>query len=54
MAERVVVECPSCFAKLALADESKLGRKIRCSKCAEVFVGRGQVSFGQFVKLHIL
>lgn len=38
MAERVVVECPSCFSKLALADESKLGRQIRCSKCAEVFV----------------
>ncbi len=38
MSDRVVVECPSCFAKLTLSDESKLGRKIRCSKCAEVFV----------------
>lgn len=38
MSERVVVECPSCFAKLALADDSKLGKKLRCPKCSEVFV----------------
>ena len=38
MASRVVVECPSCMARLALPDESKLGKKIRCTKCSEVFV----------------
>ncbi len=35
---KVSVECPGCFAKLNLADRSKLGKKIKCPKCAEVFV----------------
>ncbi len=38
MADRVIVVCSSCSAKLALPDESKLGKKIRCPKCSEVFV----------------
>lgn len=43
MSERVVVECPNCFAKLALADETKLGRKLRCKKCSEVFVAESSM-----------
>ena len=35
---KVSVECPGCFAKLNLPDRSKLGKKIKCPKCAEVFV----------------
>ncbi len=37
MAGKISVECPSCLAKLNLADSSKLGKKIRCPKCTEVF-----------------
>ncbi len=35
---KVSVECPGCFAKLNLADRNKLGKRIKCPKCAEVFV----------------
>ena len=35
---KVSIECPGCFAKLNLPDRSKLGKKIKCPKCAEVFV----------------
>lgn len=35
---KVSIECPGCLAKLNLADRSKLGKKIKCPKCAEVFV----------------
>ena len=35
---KVSVECPGCFAKLNLPDRSKLGKKIKCPKCAEIFV----------------
>ena len=38
MANRVVVQCPSCSTKLSISDTSKLGKKIRCSKCSEIFV----------------
>ena len=38
MADRILIQCPGCSAKLAISDESKLGKKIRCSKCSEVFV----------------
>ena len=38
MASRVTVECPSCEAKLNLPDASKVGKKIKCPKCSEVFV----------------
>lgn len=34
----VKVTCSHCFATLKLADASKLGRKLKCPKCAEVFV----------------
>ena len=37
MAGKISVECPSCLAKLSLSDSSKLGKKIRCPKCTEVF-----------------
>jgi hypothetical protein len=35
---KVTLECPGCAAKLNLPDESRLGKKIRCPKCSEVFV----------------
>ena len=38
MAGKVSIECPACAAKLNLSDSSKLGKKIRCPKCSEVFV----------------
>ena len=40
MADRILVICPGCSAKLAVSDASKLGKKIRCSKCSEVFVAK--------------
>lgn len=40
MAARVSVSCPGCLAKLNLPDESKLGKKIRCPKCSDVFVAK--------------
>jgi zinc-ribbon domain len=40
MAARVSIECPGCSARLNLADASKLGKKIKCPKCAEVFVAK--------------
>lgn len=38
MADRISISCPSCGAGLKLADASRLGKKIKCPKCAEVFV----------------
>lgn len=38
MTDRIPVQCSSCNARLSVADESKLGKKIRCPKCSEVFV----------------
>lgn len=38
MSHRVQVECPNCESPLTLTDESKLGRKVRCPECSEVFV----------------
>lgn len=40
MAGRISVECPGCLAKLNLADSSKLGKKIKCPKCSDVFVAK--------------
>lgn len=40
MADRILVVCTGCSAKLAVSDASKLGKKIRCSKCSEVFVAK--------------
>lgn len=38
MADRIVVQCPGCSAKLKILDERKLGKTIRCPKCAETFL----------------
>lgn len=38
MAGRISVSCPGCLAKLNLSDSSKLGKKIKCPKCSDVFV----------------
>jgi hypothetical protein len=38
MPARITIACEHCGAKLALADDSKLGKKIKCPKCSEVFV----------------
>lgn len=38
MAGRISVECPGCLAKLNLPDSSKLGKKIKCPKCSDIFV----------------
>ena len=46
MADRILVMCPGCSAKLAVSDASKLGKKIRCSKCSEVFVAKAASSSG--------
>ena len=46
MADRILIQCPGCSAKLAISDESKLGKKIRCSKCSEVFVAKALNSVG--------
>lgn len=39
---RIAVECTHCGAKLNLADESKLGKKIKCPKCSETFVASSE------------
>jgi hypothetical protein len=38
MADRISVECPGCLAKVTLPDSSKLGKKVKCPKCSDVFV----------------
>ena len=38
MAGKISIECPECDSKLSLADSSKLGKKIKCPKCGEIFV----------------
>ena len=38
MARKISIECPECSAKLNLSDSSKLGKKIKCPKCSEIFV----------------
>lgn len=38
MADRISVSCPECSTKLVISDDSKLGKKIRCPKCSQVFV----------------
>jgi hypothetical protein len=35
---RVSVQCPGCLAKLNLPDDSKIGKKIKCPKCSDIFV----------------
>src|SRR5262245_53612701 len=46
MADRILIQCPGCSAKLAISDASKLGKKIRCSKCSEVFVAKAASASG--------
>lgn len=41
MAGKVSVECPACTARLNLS-EDKVGKKVRCPKCAEVFQAEPQ------------
>lgn len=38
MPARITIACEHCGAKLTLADDSKIGKKIKCPKCSEVFV----------------
>ncbi len=38
MAGKISFECPGCSAKLSVGDRSKLGKKIKCPKCQEVFL----------------
>lgn len=40
MAGKISIQCPGCLAKLNLADSSKLGKKIRCPKCSDIFVAK--------------
>jgi len=40
MAAKVSIQCPGCLAKLNLADSSKLGKKIKCPKCSDIFVAK--------------
>ena len=44
MSDKIFIQCPGCSAKFAISDESKLGKKIRCSKCSEVFVAKSSGS----------
>ncbi len=44
MSERIVIQCPSCEAKFAVSDESRLGKTLQCSKCAERFVAKAMGS----------
>ena len=37
MAGKISFACPGCSAKFSVTDKSKLGKKIRCPKCQEVF-----------------
>ncbi len=46
MADRILIQCPGCSTKFAISDESKLGKKIRCSKCSEMFVAKAIKSSG--------
>ncbi len=54
MSDRIIIQCPGCSAKLAISDAGKLGKKIKCSKCAEVFVAKamssGSAEAGQLTK----
>ena len=38
MASKISFECPACSSKLSVSDSSKLGKKIKCPKCKEVFL----------------
>lgn len=40
MAAKISIQCPGCLAKLNLADSSKLGKKIKCPKCSDIFVAK--------------
>ena len=40
MTDRILIQCPHCSTRLSIVDENKLGKRIRCSKCSEVFVAK--------------
>ncbi len=50
MPDRIIIQCPGCSAKLAISDASKLGKKIKCSKCSEVFVAKAAARGGTKAK----
>ncbi len=50
MPDRIIIQCPGCSVKLAISDASKLGKKIKCSKCSEVFVAKAAASGGAKAK----
>ncbi|MDB5389460.1 MAG: hypothetical protein JWM11_5106 [Planctomycetaceae bacterium] len=44
MSDRIAIVCPSCSGRFAVSDESKLGKKIRCPKCSEIFIASASKS----------
>lgn len=38
MPESITIKCPQCSAKLRLSDPARLGKKLKCPKCKNVFV----------------
>jgi len=38
MASKITFACPDCGATLSVSDRSKLGKKIKCPKCQEIFI----------------
>ena len=47
MASKIAIECPECSTKLNLPDSSKLGKKIRCPQCKEIFVAEASDDFDE-------
>ena len=40
MSDRIIIQCSGCSAKVAISDPSKLGKKIKCSKCGNIFMAK--------------
>lgn len=47
MPDPVAIECPACLATLKVPDD-KLGKKIRCPKCSEIFVAEASETVEDF------
>ncbi|MGC3961510.1 MAG: zinc-ribbon domain-containing protein [Verrucomicrobiota bacterium] len=47
MASRILVQCPECFTKLSLPDSNRLGKKIKCGICGEVFIAEAFDDFAE-------
>lgn len=47
MPDPVAIECPACLATLKVPDD-KLGKKIRCPKCSEIFVAEASEAAEDF------